>query len=225
MATEHPSHPPNGMTSRQIWKNFQQPSLNRWAFCNVGTFIPHNIIHSSITPIYLTENYVDILSIEFNTNDDISPQKRTLLVAEALEYLFADSLIVIKNDVILTEKYYGCMHPETPHILFSVSKPFAGALIACLLDDHLINSENDLLVHYLPEYKNTAFKDVTIRHLLDMQSGVNFNNLRDRALIERACGFAPPKGNENIALLLKAPHEKIPFRNKNRLQFTKYRYA
>ena len=96
------------------------------------------------------------------------------------------------------------MRADTPHLLFSCSKPFAAVLIANLINDQIIGNENDFLIEYMPEFSSTAFQDVTIRHLLDMQSGLDLQEVVDPSAIARACGFAPPGKGENIkSLMLK----------------------
>jgi CubicO group peptidase (beta-lactamase class C family) len=195
--------PPFGLTPKELWGQFQEPKLNHWAFQNIDKFISHDVIPGSSAPVHLPRELRDINEIQFSGDDGIS---RT--VGESLGYLMVDGLIVIKDSIIRTESYFNGMQPDRPHLLFSASKPFAGALIANLIHKGAIQSENDRVIKYIPELNKKAFNDVSIRNLLDMQSGIDFRDLGDRDELERASGFKPPKQNENILSLVLNLHKK-----------------
>ena len=185
--------PPAGMSPIEIWLNFQKSDINRWAFRNIDKFIPHDVIPKSTAPLTLGLDPCNISNIRFDNHEGVS-----ISVSEALAYLMVDALVVVKDRVMVAEQYYEGMQPDVPHLLFSASKPFAAAMIANLIHHGFLHSENDLLVRYVPELMGTAFDGVTIRHLLDMQSGIDIRALDDLAELERASGFAPPDAHENI---------------------------
>lgn len=198
--------PPFGLTSEELWGQFQEPKLNHWAFQNIDKFISHDVIPGSSAPIHLPRDLRDIGEIQFTADDGCSKT-----VDQSLGYLMVDGLIVIKDSIIRTESYFNGMQPDRPHLLFSASKPFAGALIANLIYKGAIQSEDDRVIKYIPELNKTAFNDVSIRNLLDMQSGIDFRDLGDRDELERASGFKPPKHDENIlSLVLKLHNKKHP---------------
>lgn len=197
---------PQDLNPKEIWEHFQDSNINRWAFRNIDKFAPHNVIQKSDSPLHLPRDLRNLNSIKFSGSDG-----ETLTVSEALEYLITDCLVIVQDDVIIVEQYFEGMKPETPHLLFSASKPFAAFMIANLIANGYIKSEDDPVIHYLPELEQTAFFGVTIRHLLDMQSGVDFRALDDLSELERACGFAPPRSDENIlSLALKLNIKKFP---------------
>ncbi|MEA3439496.1 MAG: serine hydrolase [Chloroflexota bacterium] len=175
----------------------------RWVFRNIDDELQWDIIKSSSSPCRLPADFRDINPIKFtnHASDSVS-------VGESLKFLYADSLVVVKGEQIINEQYFNGMTESTAHILFSASKPFAGALIAILIRDHTLASENDLITIYLPQLKDTAFKDVSIRHLLDMQSGIDIRDLDDPRELERASGYAVPVGDESISTVLLKFHSK-----------------
>jgi len=195
--------PPIGMTSKEIWEQFQEPQLNRWAFQNIEKFISHDMIRRSGAPFRLPRDLHDISEIQFIWDDG-----NTRTVGECLSYLMVDGLIAIKDGIILAEDYFNGMQPDRPHLLFSASKPFAGALITSLIHKGSIHSEDDRIIKYIPELNEGAFYDVSIRNLLDMQSGVDFRHLGDRDELERASGFKPPILDESIHSLINNLHKK-----------------
>ena len=54
----------------------------------------------------------------------------------------------------------------------SVVKSITATLIGAAIHDGAIASIDDLIVDYLPQFKGTAYDDVTVKHILQMSSGV-----------------------------------------------------
>lgn len=85
------------------------------------------------------------------------------------------AFLVIQNDSIQYEKYFGKHTVSSIVPSFSMAKSVTSILIGCAIDDGLIQSVNEPVTHYIPELKNNGFDKVTIEHLLQMTSGLNFN--------------------------------------------------
>jgi CubicO group peptidase (beta-lactamase class C family) len=62
------------------------------------------------------------------------------------------------------------MTPRTPHILMSVSKSMLGLLFGLLELDPQVQ-----VADIVPELRNTAYRGATLRHLLDMRTGLAFD--------------------------------------------------
>ena len=73
--------------------------------------------------------------------------------------------------VILNEQYFNGMRPESVHGIFSGVKPMHAMLLGLAMENGLVD-ENGKVQDYIPELRETAYHDVTIRHVLDMVSGV-----------------------------------------------------
>lgn len=84
------------------------------------------------------------------------------------------SFLVIRNDSILYEKYFGDIQPSTKLPSFSVAKSFVATLVGIAREEGKIKSLAEPITHYLPELKkrDPAFEKITIQHLLDMRSGI-----------------------------------------------------
>ena len=84
------------------------------------------------------------------------------------------SFLVIRNDSILYENYFGEITPETQLPSFSVAKSFVSTLVGIARDEGKIKSLDDPITTYLPELKkrDTNLEKVTIQHLLDMRIGI-----------------------------------------------------
>ncbi len=85
------------------------------------------------------------------------------------------AFIAIKNDSIYYENYSNGYEKESIVASFSMAKSVTSLLIGCAIDDNLIKSVDEPVVNYIPELKDNGLQDVTIRHLLQMMSGVKYN--------------------------------------------------
>src|SRR5262245_28624878 len=57
----------------------------------------------------------------------------------------------------------------------SVVKSLTGALIGAAIKDGHIHSLNDPITQYLPQLSGSAYEGVSVRHLLQMTSGVQWD--------------------------------------------------
>lgn len=92
-----------------------------------------------------------------------------------LEYNETVAFIIIKNDTIQFEKYFDGFKKESIIPSFSMAKSFISLLIGCAIDDGYINSTEELVIDYLPELVTNGFSNVKLKHLLQMTSGLEFN--------------------------------------------------
>ncbi len=86
--------------------------------------------------------------------------------------------LIIHNDSIVFEKYWGDISSDRLATVFSVSKSITSLLCGIAVDDGYIRSIDDAVTEYLPELKkkDPMWQKLTIRHLLDMQSGLDFDD-------------------------------------------------
>ena len=85
------------------------------------------------------------------------------------EYL-TNSLLVMKDGEIIYERYREGFQPQTKQQIWSMSKSISGLIIGKAVSDKLIDLQ-DSISKYYPE----APKDVTVSHLLNMVSGLSWN--------------------------------------------------
>ena len=84
--------------------------------------------------------------------------------------------LVIRNGKITYEKYFNGKSKSTVLPSYSVAKTMTSLLIGQLIDEGKIK-ESDTFVSILPEFKaGTSFDKVTIRDLLDMNSGIGVSD-------------------------------------------------
>ncbi len=85
------------------------------------------------------------------------------------------AFIVIRNDTILYENYFRDKDKTLMVPSFSMAKSFTSALIGCAIQDGFIKSVEEPVTNYIPELKKNGFDKVKIKHVLQMTSGIRFN--------------------------------------------------
>jgi len=81
--------------------------------------------------------------------------------------------LVIQRDSVLYEEYREDWTPQKLSNIFSATKSIVGLLIGIARDEGYIESLDDKVSKYLPEFKDGD--KITIRHLLTMSSGLNWD--------------------------------------------------
>lgn len=84
------------------------------------------------------------------------------------------AFIIIRNDSIVYENYFDGFDKTSLLPSFSVVKSFVGTLTGICYEEGKIKSLQEPITNYLPEFikKDERFKQITIQHLLDMRSGL-----------------------------------------------------
>lgn len=83
--------------------------------------------------------------------------------------------LVIQNDSVLYEEYRDGWTSETLSNIFSATKSIVGLLIGIAYDEGYIESLDDKVSKYLPEFKEEDKDKITIRPLLTMSSGLDWD--------------------------------------------------
>lgn len=89
------------------------------------------------------------------------------------------ALLVIQDDVIRYENYFFGGDEATVFSSNSMGKSFVSALMGFAVADGFIDSVNDPLGKYIPEFVGTALENIPIKACLQMASGIDFNEDTD----------------------------------------------
>lgn len=101
-------------------------------------------------------------------------QKRTSDFESFLQSTGTTAFVVIKDDIVVYEKYLNGYARDSISRAFSVSKSITSLLIGIAIDEGYIENVNDPFTRYIPELKGKGFDEVSIKHLLMMTSGFKF---------------------------------------------------
>ena len=85
------------------------------------------------------------------------------------------SFLVIQHDSILYEKYYRYAEESSILPTFSMAKSYVSALVGIAIEEGHIESVQDPITKYLDVFEDSSFQNITIEHLLNMQSGIAFS--------------------------------------------------
>jgi CubicO group peptidase (beta-lactamase class C family) len=94
-----------------------------------------------------------------------------------LEKSGTQAFLVIRDDVILYERYFMGYQRDSIVTSFSVAKSVTSALIGIAIQEGYIKSAEDPITDYIPELadRDPRFQQIQIRHLLMMASGLRFD--------------------------------------------------
>ena len=91
------------------------------------------------------------------------------------------SVLVLRNGKLLCEAAFGAQLTELPRMTFSACKSITAMAIGILMDDGLLSAEDKLTELFADELGPLArrlMKDLTVEHLLSMQTGNLFNEVK-----------------------------------------------
>lgn len=103
---------------------------------------------------------------------EIAPPQEFAAWVEARD---VTSLLVLKNGQIVFEDYYLGTGPDDLRISWSIAKSYISALFGILVDEGAIASIDDPVTKYAPRLAGTAYDGASVRNVLNMASGVVFN--------------------------------------------------
>lgn len=84
------------------------------------------------------------------------------------------AFLVIRRDTILYERYFKGYDSTQVHPSFSMAKSVVSMLIGTAIADGLISDVQQPITDFIPELKANGFGAVTIEHVLQMTSGIDF---------------------------------------------------
>lgn len=107
------------------------------------------------------------------------------------EDLPIDSLLLVRNGVLILDAYFYPYLGEQPHDVASVTKSVTSTLVGIAIDQELLSLDQSVVESFpelAPEPSSDGKADVVLRHLLTMTSGLD-------------CGRTPPDEPELFAMM------------------------
>jgi CubicO group peptidase (beta-lactamase class C family) len=143
---------------------------SRWAFSHIRELVPTANVSRGEGPIVpLPRAERDLGKIALTTLDG-----KAITFTDALALTYTDGILVLHKGRIVFEKYFGAGEAQRPHIAFSVTKSFVGTLAAMLVAEGKLDPQAPV-TKYVPELKDGAYGDATVRQVMDMTIGVKFS--------------------------------------------------
>lgn len=201
--------PPSADTQVSL-ANWRQPPFAQWGFQHVREIVPTADIPNdpdNVWKLPAAPRDLSGLKIDGGAKGPISLEAWN-------EASSTDGLVILHKGRVIYERYRTEMTPATPHILMSVTKSVLGLLCGILHAQGVLDPDK-LVTDVIPEMKSTAYAGATIRNLLDMRTGVAFDEdylatsgaiiayRKSRSNRQLAC---PRRDTHRSAQLLPEPH-------------------
>lgn len=154
--------------------------------CKVGRFVIYNFAdvndHKKF-PNRIIEKPREPFNFKYKLKDTLVKKTTLTIKDKTKNYSFEEYLelnntvafVVIKKDTVIYERYFDNYTKESIVPSFSMAKSVTSMLIGCAIDDGFIKSIDEPVSNYLPELQKNGFDKVTISQLLNMSSGIDFN--------------------------------------------------
>lgn len=123
-------------------------------------------------------------------------------------------VLIIQNDSVVYEKYTGEMAADKIAGVFSVTKSVTSLLCGIAVDEGYVKSVDDAVTEYIPELKqrDSLWQKLTIRHLLDMRSGLDFDDTYSLSIKGKDLKCLHAMADLNYGSNIPAQVKKLKFR-------------
>lgn len=156
-------------TVRESYDGTLSDSLAVNTFRNIHRLFPTRVVKPADAPPALPLAARGIDEVSFSDRDSTYDLNRYL------ELNKVSGLLVLHDGQIALERYRLGNGPRTRWMSMSVAKSISSTLVGAALQDGLIRSLDDSVTRYVPSLAGSAYEGVTLREVLMMSSGVQWN--------------------------------------------------
>lgn len=165
-----PTQPGAPIIPRRDW---DRAPWNRWTFQHVREMMPTAQVwrgRGPVSPLPAAPQEIDGIAFAI----DGEP----MTIGDYLRAAYVDGFLVLHRGKIVAERYLNGMTDRTLHLSQSVAKSVTGTVAGILIHRGLLDPALPV-THYLPELEVTAYRGASVQHVLDMTSGVTFDETYD----------------------------------------------
>jgi CubicO group peptidase (beta-lactamase class C family) len=148
---------------------FWTPEQQVAGYRNSDRIFPTRLIRAGDSPFPLPQAKTDLGGVVVRLDDT------SMTVDEYVERHSVAGLLVIKDGRILYERYGLGNTEDSRWISFSVAKSVVSMLIGAAIQDGYIASVDEKVTDYLPRLKGSSYDQSSIADLLQMASGVEWD--------------------------------------------------
>lgn len=134
-------------------------------------FTTRTVSHSGLPSQLITSEQPLLFSYEF--------EGKKYRANEFQQRTYSNAMLIMKKGRIVHEEYLNNTSPDTHFIGWSTTKSIVGLLVGIAISEGRIKSVDDSITDYLPELQSGAYAGVTIRQILQMRSGVEYEERYD----------------------------------------------
>lgn len=185
------------MTTSVAWtrENWDRAPQNRWTFQHVREIV-------ATAEVWRGREPASLLPRAPQPIDDIAYRGAhgDSTVGRFLDNSYTDGFIVLHRGQVVAERYFNGMNERTLHLSQSVGKSLIGILVGIFASRGQLDIAAPI-TDYLPDLKDTAYLGATVQQVLNMTSGVAFDETytdpySDIGRIDVACGWKAKPEND-----------------------------
>lgn len=199
---------------------------NRWSFQHIREILPTVEVWRGGAPAHAfarQERNFDTLQVKNIAGDNAS-------LSQFLDETFTDGFLVLHRGAVVYERYLNGMTPRTLHLSQSVAKSIVGMVAGILVGRGELDPTQQISL-YLPELRQTAWAGAKLQHVLDMTTGVNFDETyidphSDIGQMDVATGWKPipPDSDPKLHWPSHVWEQIIGLKQKNRPHSAAFEY-
>ena len=160
---------PSSEADQVTLANWRTAPYLTWAFQHVREIVPSADIPNTPGDVWTLETErKDFSSFRFAQGG------KPYGIDEFIDETDTDGLVILHRGKVILERYGNGMTANTPHILMSVSKSLTAIVAGILVEQGKLDPEQQVVSH-IPELKGSVYSGTTVRHVLDMRVGLDFD--------------------------------------------------
>ncbi len=181
--------------------NWMSAPYAHWSFQHVEEFVPTAIISRGSGLVAA----LPVASAPVAAVPMTSTEGGPTTVGAVMDATATDGWAVAHRGAMVAEEYRNGLAPGSRHLLFSVSKSLVGAVVGALHWAGAIELDAPVTA-FVPALANCGYAGATVRHLLDMRSGIAFSDDysdpgAEIHILDQAMGWAPKSSPDVPATL------------------------
>ncbi len=150
---------------------FEFPAI-RWSVVHMRQMLPTvNVSRGLDKPsalVYDLDQEID--SIKFTPWHEQKP----MTWEASLWKNYTDGMIILHKGEVVYERYFSALTEDDVHAVMSLTKSFNGTLASILVAEGKLD-DTKLVPYYVPELKNSAYGDATVRQVMDMTTALKYS--------------------------------------------------
>lgn len=152
--------------------NFWSFPKMRWTVCHIRELMPTRQVSRGLgAPVPLTYDLDDgIDAVTFTPMGS----KDTMTWKEALSANYTDGMLILHQNRIVYERYFGCLDETGKHAAMSMTKSITGLLAQILVAEGTLD-ETVPVSSIVPELASSAFGSASVREVMDMTTALDYS--------------------------------------------------
>ena len=140
-----------------------------YSFIHMDEYLPTKMVEKSAEPFLFPRKE------NITLTQDFMHKANTYNTLHYIDSSDTQGFLVIQNDTIVYENYWKGQQEDIQHISWSVAKSYISALFGIAMEEGFIKSIHQTIDEYLPELIGSGYEGVKIKDVLQMSSGVGFD--------------------------------------------------